>query len=310
MGKYLKVNIFYPYDVGDWLNIFPDRIPQWGNYLFEFNQQQKECDFCIIYTNYNLNKYEVYCPPQNVIFIPCEPITIHKYTHYFLSQFGNVIGHRAENLNRNGKVSLDPLPWFLKKSFDELINQSVSKSKVISIITSTKIMNKGHEERLKFCYKLKEELGEIIDLWGRGIRDFDDKWDAVAPYKYSIAIENSVFKSYITEKIFDCTLALTYPIYHGASNVFEYLNAVEKINILDYDNALRTIYKLINDPNHYAQNLQKLEKDRQHYLYNDSPIPLIIRILETMNQPAKPKKVVIKYTYLDKLYRRMYQFKF
>nr|HMP32693.1 glycosyltransferase family 10 [Saprospiraceae bacterium] len=276
MDKDIKVNIYYPYDIETFYNLFPNKITSWGRYHFEINKQNVECDFCIIYTKYNLNKYEVFCPPENVIFIPCEPVSIHKYTPIFLSQFGNVIGHRANKLNPKGIPGLDPLPWFHNKSFDELLNQEVKKSKMISIITSTKVMNKGHEERLKFCYKLKEELGDQIDLWGRGIQNFEDKWDVVAPYRYSIAIENSVDDNYITEKIFDCTLALTYPIYHGAKNVFDYLKAVEKINILDFENALKSIQNLTNDSIHYAENLENLKQDRQNYLSKYSPIPNIV----------------------------------
>ncbi|HMP28266.1 MAG TPA: glycosyltransferase family 10 [Saprospiraceae bacterium] len=303
------VNVYFPYDESIWYNLFPKKKPIWNQYRFVLNKEEEKCDFCLIFTKYNLKQYTVFCPPNNVIFIPCEPVSIHKYTHFFLRQFGNVIGHRAQTLNSNGRNTLDPLPWFLKKSYDELMDIEVEKTQTLSVITSTKVMNKGHEDRLKFCYKLKEELGDQIDLYGRGINDFEDKWDVVTPYRYSIAIENSVYDTYITEKIFDCTLAMTYPIYYGASNVSDYLKATTRINILDYENALRIISKLIHNPHHYSENINQIKQDRQNYLSKYSPIPNIVSILDTMHTNSKSQKVTIKHSYLDKLYRRIYQFK-
>ncbi len=35
-----------------------------------------------------------------------------------------------------------------------------------------------------------------FDLYGRGFRHIDDKWEGIAPYRYSIAFENSLATSY------------------------------------------------------------------------------------------------------------------
>lgn len=51
-----------------------------------------------------------------------------------------------------------------------------------------------------------------------------DKKDALINYKYSIAIENSREKNYITEKFVDCFLCDTIPIYYGCPNINEIYN--------------------------------------------------------------------------------------
>ena len=68
-----------------------------------------------------------------------------------------------------------------------------------------------------------------IDIYGRRLKiddqrfkgPLDYKFMGILPYEYSIAIENSEEKNYITEKFVDCVLCNTIPIYHGAPNITE-----------------------------------------------------------------------------------------
>ena len=73
------------------------------------------------------------------------------------------------------------------------------------------------------CARLREHFGDRLDVFGRGINDFADKEEALAPYRYHISLENSSDKDYWTEKISDPLLTLTYPIYHGCENLEDYL---------------------------------------------------------------------------------------
>jgi len=99
---------------------------------------------------------------------------------------------------------------------------SLPKSKLMSVITSSKDFTEGHQKRLNFVRRLKDYFGEDIDVFGRGIREVDDKWDAISPYKYHIALENSVYPHYWTEKLGDVYLSGAYPIYYGCLNLEDY----------------------------------------------------------------------------------------
>lgn len=45
-----------------------------------------------------------------------------------------------------------------------------------------------------------------------------DKWDALAPYRFSIAIESENYPWWHTEKLFDCMATRTVPLYWGAGD--------------------------------------------------------------------------------------------
>ncbi len=49
------------------------------------------------------------------------------------------------------------------------------------------------------------------------------KLDVLSRYKFCLGFENTSFPGYITEKIFDCFLAGTIPIYMGAPDILDYI---------------------------------------------------------------------------------------
>ena len=53
----------------------------------------------------------------------------------------------------------------------------------------------------------------------------EDKRETLAGYRFSFCYENSRYRDYITEKLFDCFLSGCVPIYMGAPNVTEYIPA-------------------------------------------------------------------------------------
>ena len=97
--------------------------------------------------------------------------------------------------------------------------------------------------------KLKKHYGDRIDVYGRGFNGFEDKWDVLAPYKYHIAIENSSEKYYWTEKLSDCYLTGTFPIYYGCRNIGEYFDekSYARIDINNFENAVKTIDEILGE---------------------------------------------------------------
>jgi hypothetical protein len=99
--------------------------------------------------------------------------------------------------------------------------QIYPKSKLVSAVVSTKAFLPGHVKRLNFVRAIEHK----IDLFGRGIREIPSKLDGLRDYMFSVAIENvSCDDNYFSEKIIDCFLTGTIPIYHGCIHIGEFFD--------------------------------------------------------------------------------------
>ena len=63
-----------------------------------------------------------------------------------------------------------------------------------------------------------------VDCFGKGVRWIDSKLDGLASYAFSIAIENCNRDFYFSEKIIDCLLTDTVPIYCGCPSIDRYFD--------------------------------------------------------------------------------------
>jgi glycosyltransferase involved in cell wall biosynthesis len=139
-----------------------------------------------------------------------------------------------------------------------------NKTKNISFITSTRNDARGHQFRLNCLHKIKNS-NLNIDLFGRGINPIDSKLEGLKDYQFSIAMENGNMKNYFTEKILDCMLAGTVPIYHGCSNIGEFFN---KEGIITFNTEEELISILSNiDDNSYKKRKSAIEENYQKALY-------------------------------------------
>lgn len=103
------------------------------------------------------------------------------------------------------------------------------KTKLCSMISSNKSGTAGHLHRLQWAGKLQSQL----DFYGRGIKDFSKKEDVLADYMFSVTMENAKYSSYWSEKLLDCFLCGTVPIYHGAPNVGDFFVSDGIIELTD-----------------------------------------------------------------------------
>ena len=62
-------------------------------------------------------------------------------------------------------------------------------------------MTEGHKKRLLFVNELQKTFKDQIDFFGFGFNPIDNKKDAIDPYHYSIALENSNMNNWFTEKL-------------------------------------------------------------------------------------------------------------
>jgi hypothetical protein len=273
----------------------PDSSGTWGNYRFEVNNSCTECDYWIIADDTRtLEKVKV--GARNVILLTTEEVDIKTYETGYLKQFDHIITSR-DDIQQPSVIHSHYINWwFVKKSLDELSrNRYTDKTKEISIVSSNLTKTEGHKNRYHFVQHLMQHFGNRLDVFGRGHHFIDDKFDAIAPYKYSLAIENSAIKDYFTEKLIDCYLCNTMPIYYGCPNISQYFNPKSMI-ILDIHNlelSIQTIEKAIAE-NLYAQSIEYIQEAKQLALQQYQFFPTIAGILDTLNrrQTTTEKKTV------------------
>jgi len=118
-------------------------------------------------------------------------------------------------------------PYHSELYNDTDINQTIkiyekTKFDRASCITTNKAFLPGHVTRLNFVQNIKDR----VDLYGRGIREIPSKLDALHNYAFSVAIENNTSKDdyYFTEKLLECFVTGTVPIYHGCPNIGEFFD--------------------------------------------------------------------------------------
>ncbi len=255
-----------------------------GHYRFFINDFDCQPDFVVIKEKALREPHLFDVPKQRTILLTGEPYSVLAYPKGFCSQFGTVCACQKEVKASKGTTILRTpamLSWFVGAYMDNKGGRSFTmdyntikqttpkKEKTISVISSTKAFSKGHVDRLRFIEKLKNHYGDRVDIFGHGFCDFADKWDVLAPYKYHIVIENSVSDYYWTEKISDCYLSNTYPLYHGCTNIHDYFpdNAFTRININDFENTVNIIDQTIA-ADIYSQRQQELAQSKALVLDN------------------------------------------
>lgn len=261
----------------------------WGEYRFFINQEIDECDFWVVYEG--LTKSEsTKCPQGNIIFITGEPPSIKEYQSGFLHQFNTVVTSHPDIKHPDVIYSQQALPWHIGMfqedrllgydSLKALDYNTFNKTDLISVIVSNKNWTEGHVLRLEFVQKLKEHFGSRLEVFGRGIRDINDKWEAIAGYKYHIVLENSSFKDYWTEKLADSFLAYSYPFYFGCSNIKEYFpeTCYTSIDINDIDRSIQIIEQAITE-NMFEKSIDHLNLARNLVLDRYNLFPMLTGLL-------------------------------
>jgi hypothetical protein len=167
-------------------------------------------------------------------------------------------------LKLGGKVIQSPSYMFYDDRVDKTFFHYASSTKKIrklSMIVSYLNVPFGiYQKRTALLQKILDSDLDI-DIYGRRlpIRDprykgyIEYKFSGLLPYEYSIAIENSEEKNYLTEKFVDCILCNTIPIYYGAPNAAEiYDSRYFKSIDLDSPAVIDDIREIIAAPAPYS----------------------------------------------------------
>jgi hypothetical protein len=175
----------------------------------------------------------------------------------FINQFSRIFSSYLTNhINHNYEIPF--LPWMINHNhgthspshqrdigyFKKL--DFAKKTKFLSVICSTKVFSPQQRVRLEFVSKLKSILGEDLDWFGNGVNPIDDKWSAISKYKYHLVLENRIGNNVVSEKLFDSYLGLSFPLYSGAPNIYDFFstNSLVQIDTNNIEGTLLILDKL------------------------------------------------------------------
>jgi hypothetical protein len=280
----ILVRIIKNWDWPDLMRQTPGQLGIWDNIQFTVAPVE-ECDYVVMLNN-NL-KYEsiVKCPNENIWALMQEPY-VKGFTDWMVEghkYFNRVYTSHKPIENSKYIVSHPAVPWHINRSFDQLSVPDIpSKPKTISWIVGNARNLPGHFKRLSFLKFLQDKSSLNIDLFGRAVRVIDDKWDGLADYKYSLAIENSCSPDYWTEKLADCFLTWTIPFYYGCTNLEEYFpkESFIRIDIGEPEIAIEQINAFINN-NEWEKRLPALKRARELILNQYQFFPHIVKQIKT-----------------------------
>ena len=94
------------------------------------------------------------------------------------------------------------------------------KTKLVSMIASNKTMCSEHIYRQQMIQKFSNKC----DHFGRGYKTIRNKEDGLKDYCFSICMENATYPNMFTEKITDCFMTGTIPIYYGIPNIGDFFD--------------------------------------------------------------------------------------
>jgi hypothetical protein len=277
-----------------------------GKYKFVYDDVE-EADVWVVRNRYVKKPMSCVVAPENTILMTSEPKQIVHFTKAYKKQFGVVCSCQPDMKGDNVRMEIPNLPWYIgldfkdgkvlyTKSYDDIKQATTpEKTKLISIITSNKNHTKGHHDRIAFVRRLKEYYGNKLDVFGRGFNPFGDKSDVLTQYKYHMAIENSQSDYYLTEKLTDCYLTNTFPIYYGCTNAEEYFpeGSFARIDINDVEGAIKTIDTLIAD-NTYEKSTETLSVSKDKVLDEYNMFEQIARICDTLDLTRSKQRVTLK----------------
>jgi len=132
--------------------------------------------------------------------------------------FDLILTNNKEHIDLNpDKFKFSPTAgcWILPQD-----QQIYPKTKLLSAIFSDKRFTSGQALR----HQIVVNFGKSIETFGRGYFPLPNKIYGLKDYAFSLTIENTRQDYYFTEKLIDCFMTGTIPIYWGCPSIYEFFN--------------------------------------------------------------------------------------
>jgi hypothetical protein len=293
-----RVKFLSRQDPREWARYFPNEDRRWANCEFVFDRNARDYDWLVVYDDIppaegqprNAAREELACPGENTLLVTTEPSSIKAYGRAFAAQFGHVLTSQPvwalPHPRRHYQQAANH--WFFGSGSGRCISraellkgpQPEDKMHAISVVYSSKRQwHTLHAQRFKFIEAMRQQLPEMA-VFGRGAKPMDDKAEALAPYRYHLAVENHMAPHHITEKLTDAFLGRCLAFYAGAPNATDYFppESFIPIDIDDPERVAEIIRKAIRD-DEWAKRLPAIEEARHRILEEQHIFAVTCRII-------------------------------
>jgi hypothetical protein len=150
--------------------------------------------------------------------------------------------------------------------------QIYKKTKMHSIIASNKNTLLGHWIR----HKIVERYRGFMDVYGDAYNPIENKLSGLKDYMFQFAIENSQDDFYFTEKLLDCLLTGTVPIYWGCPSIGKFFNTKGFV-IINGDSSMANAIKNLTEKDYDSrvpyirENFERAKKfcNQNEWLYRN-----------------------------------------
>lgn len=285
------VRIVKDWDWPDLLRQSPGGRGEWQGIRFT-TEAVAACDYVVMLNNRMRREVRVCCPPQNIWMLVQEPYQpgVTDWIVEGHQSFAQVFTHHPPSDAGKYIVSQPAIPWHVNRTFDELATSPIpSKERLISWVVGNARELPGHRDRLAFLRHLQAHMPEVA-LFGRAVHPIADKWDGLAPYYFSLAVENNSGPDMWTEKLADCFLAWCVPFYFGCTNLKKYFPADSfvQIDIMRPQEACAIIQEEAR-PERWQQRFGALQEARELILRKYQLLPFLAeRIMADANGKCRP----------------------
>jgi hypothetical protein len=141
-----------------------------------------------------------------------------------------IVPHKLRKTKKLGQLHVDQLIWQLEKPSNALQVSDLGKNDL-----------EGHNLRHKLISLDKSHTHKFLTPLGHAYKQFDHIVNALAPFRYSVIIENCIEPHYFTEKILNCLACKTIPIYWGHESVKQYFDTSNWLFFNDLEDGYEKI---------------------------------------------------------------------
>jgi hypothetical protein len=198
----------------------------------------------------------------------------YEYVKKNFSKFHKVFTYDKSLLNIDERFEFLPIGGCWIEVEDRKIYE---KKKLVCSINSHKRMTSGHKLRYEIIPKLKN-----VDLYGSGYNPVETKIEVLKDYMYCIVIENQKMDYLFTEKIIDCLVTGTIPIYWGCPSIGDFFDTNSIYTFNSYD-ELEKILSQISEEDY----LSKIDNIKKNFDFSKKYVVADNQIYEKLNDEKK-----------------------
>jgi len=206
----------------------------WYNHPTMFDWVKEDFGDVVVFTDTSVHQVQNVKKNKNYAWLIESPLVTSSQYNFIrenFNYFDGVFTFDSELLSLSDKFSLVPLGGCWVEGEDRLVHP---KNKNLSTIVSTKRFLPGHQLRHDIVNKFSG-----IDVFGSGYNPIEKKISGLKDYRFHIVIENCKKDYYFSEKLIDCFVTGTIPIYWGCPSIGDFFDldgiiTFDSLDELDY----------------------------------------------------------------------------